>query len=564
MTDAKTPWYRSTLALAGLSAGLLWAALPPLGNWLWPLAWVAPVGWVLLVRCEPMPGRRPYAVLWLVGFLFWLAALHWLRLPHPATSLGWVALSFYFSFYLPVFVALSRAAVHRLGVSAVVAMPVAWTGLELLRGHLLGGMTMASLGHTQYLCTPVIQISDLAGAYGASFLIMFVAACLGRAVPWAGRTWAAWPLVVGVAALGGALGYGGWRMANAPKPAEEPLRVAIIQGKIDTELTGDPEVRVRAHDDYVRLTAKAVSEHPNLDLILWPETMFRDPLITFDPGAKVPDYLDREGVTQPEFERWLRKELPETLPEMTRLATRFGVPMILGVEQYHYDRAGQKRFNCAALVTADGVMARPVYAKMHPVMFGEYIPLADRFPLLQRITPLAVSLSAGDRPIAFDLDGLRLAPSICYESVLPHLIGRQIRSLAAAGREPDILVNLTNDGWFWGSSQLDMHLACGVFRAVEFRKPLLIAANTGFSAWIDGDGRIRKKGRRRAEDILLAEVSPDHRGSLYLLYGDWFAAICLAACAILTTFCLFQRLTGARERNRPGCGAPSRKGTPHK
>ena len=423
-------------------------------------------------------------------------------IPHPATTLGWVALSFYFSFYLPVFVALSRVAVHRLGVSVVVATPVAWTGLELLRGHLLGGMTMASLGHTQYLCTPVIQISDLAGAYGVSFLIMFVAACLGRAVPWAGRTWAAWPLVIGAAAMGGALGYGGWRMANAPQTAEKPLRVAIIQGSVDTELTADPQVRVRAHDDYVRLTATAVSEHPNLDLILWPETVVRDPLRTYEPGALPPDYLAQQGVTQPEFEQWLREEVPKTLPEMTRLVMRFKVPMVLGIEQYHYTPAGLRRFNSAALVTADGVMNWPVYAKMHPVMFGEYIPLTDCFPFLQRITPLASNLSAGDRPVAFTLNGWTLAPSICYESVLPHLIGRQIRSVAAEGREPDILVNLTNDGWFWGSSQLDMHLACGVFRAVEFRKPLLIAANTGFSAWIDGDGRNRTKGLRRAEDIL--------------------------------------------------------------
>ena len=84
-----------------------------------------------------------------------------------------------------------------------------------------------------------------------------------------------------------------------------------------------------------------------------------------------------------------------------------------------------------------------------------------------------------------------------------------------------MLVNLTNDGWFWGSSELDMHLACGVFRAVECRKPLLIAANTGFSAWIDGDGRIRRQGPRRDADTLLAEVRLDPRSSWYLAHGDW-------------------------------------------
>jgi apolipoprotein N-acyltransferase len=95
-----------------------------------------------------------------------------------------------------------------------------------------------------------------------------------------------------------------------------------------------------------------------------------------------------------------------------------------------------------------------------------------------------------------------------------------------------VLVNLTNDGWFWGSSELDMHLACGVFRAVECRLPFLIAANTGLSAWIDGDGRIVDRGPRHSADTLLAEVRLDSRQSWYLDHGDWPAGVCLAACLV--------------------------------
>ena len=85
--------------------------------------------------------------------------------------------------FLPLHVGLARVAVHRLGVSAVIAAPVVWTGLELARGHVLGGFTMASLGHTQYRWTELIQVSDLAGAYGVGFVVMFLAACLGRMLP---------------------------------------------------------------------------------------------------------------------------------------------------------------------------------------------------------------------------------------------------------------------------------------------------------------------------------------------------------------------------------------------
>ena len=169
-------------------------------------------------------------------------------------------------------------------------------------------------------------------------------------------------------------------------------------------------------------------------------------------------------------------------------------------------------------------------------MFGEYTPFAEYFPWLYRLTPLTGTLAPGERPESFELrwgGGVcRIAPNICYETVLSHVIRRQVNALTAEGREPDILINLTNDGWFWGSSELDMHLACGVFRAVECRKPLLIAANTGFSAWIDGDGRIQRQGPRRATAVIIAEPRLDGRYSWYLAHGDWFAGVCLAACGL--------------------------------
>ena len=109
-----------------------------------------------------------------------------------------------------------------------------------------------------------------------------------------------------------------------------------------------------------------------------------------------------------------------------------------------------------------------------------------------------------------------------------------------------MLVNLTNDGWFWGSSELDMHLACGVFRAVECRKPFLIAANTGFSAWIDANGQIVKRGPRRATGIVVAETLLDSRRSWYLDHGDWPAGLCLAGCVGLAIAGLGMRWSARR------------------
>jgi apolipoprotein N-acyltransferase len=93
---------------------------------------------------------------------------------------------------------------------------------------------------------------------------------------------------------------------------------------------------------------------------------------------------------------------------------------------------------------------------------------------------------------------------------------------------------MTNDAWYWGSSELDMHLACGVFRAIETRKPLLIAANGGISAWIDQYGRIRAQSPRKTPDIILADVELSSMQSLYAQFGDWFASVCLACCALFS------------------------------
>jgi apolipoprotein N-acyltransferase len=478
----------------------------------------------------------------LVGFGFWLAALHWLRLPHEDTKYGWLALSFYLAFYLPMFVGLARVAVHRLGLPVILAAPVVWTGLELARAHLLTGFTMASLGHTQYEWIELIQISDLAGAYGVSFVVMFVAACLARMVPVERHRHTFWPLLPTLALVVAVLVYGQIRMTFAQRP---PLaRIALIQGSIDTKLKAAPGSRDTIHEHYRRLSEEAVAKYAPLDLIIWPETMFRDTLIISEPGAQVPEVYKEEGWTQARFDAALQEKASGAPPEMSALARTFGVPMLVGVECQNFGPDGLRYFNSAACVSSDGELLGR-YCKNHLVMFGEYVPFAWYFPWLQRLTPLPVSLSAGSKPASFQVDGLRLTPNICFETVIPHVIRRQIIELRSQGAEPDVLVNLTNDGWFWGSSELDMHLICGVFRAVECRKPLLIAANTGFSAWIDANGRILRQGPRRATGKILAEVGRDPRQSWYLRHGDWLAGLCLAGCLV---FALVGCWNWARQR----------------
>ena len=542
-------WQRSVLGPALLGAALVCAALPP---WdLWPLAWIGPVWWILLIRRQELPGRRPYLALWTAGLLFWLAAIHWLRLPHWLTAIGWVGLSVWLACYWPVFFCLSRIAVHRLRIPVIIAAPVVWTGLQLAQAHLLTGFRMGALAHTQYRWITLIQISDLAGDYAVDFLIIFVAACIARMVRCdAQRRIVLWPVLPAAAILAATLGYGCFRTSG--QYTQPAARVALIQGSIDTELKYDPQQDDFIHRQYLALSRLAIARSSKVDLVVWPETMFRKPFFTVDPQAQAPpDWPD----TAEDFQKFRREAPSWSLAQLARTVRAIGVPTILGVDGQRIGADRVYRTNTALLLSAEG---QPVarYDKMHPVLFGEYMPFVHAIPWLQRMTPVSVNLDSGEHPAVFVVGGVRFSPSICYETVLAHVIRGQVAELRRSGQEPQVLVNLTNDGWFWGSSELDMHLICGVFRAIECRKPLVIAANTGFSAWIDGDGRIRAQGPRRATGTLVADVRADLRSSPYLAYGDLPAGICLGCCAVLALVGIPEirkrKITAADERKKDG------------
>lgn len=605
--DGRDTSVKRTVLEAGIGAALLWLALPPVNASF--LGWVAPLFWLHFITRAHPPGWKEYLGLTAVGFLFWMAALHWLRLPHWATSFGWVALSFYLAWYLPAFVGLGRIGVHRCKLPLEICAPMVWAGLEVVRAHLLTGFTMASLAHTQYRWLTFIQAADLVGTYGLSGVMIFVSVCAYRVVrslprvscaaPSRGEgfsevtarlplfptrvvpTWA--PTILAVVVMITVLGYGGLRLKEANRDRQGPrVRVALIQGSQDIRLEDGEEKRRRIHEHYLELALLAARRYRDLDVMVWPETVYGGFLIETEPDAAVPPRWREEGRSEAEFYSRVEAAKKNSERAMEDLAQALGTRLILGVETIAYTRAGTRIYNSAAFVDECGVELssgsglgddggseaspgearkarttgsrycyRGRYDKMHLVMFGEYVPFADRLPLLQQLTPLSTSTTPGKRPVAFAIKGLRFCPNICYESVIPHLIRNQIRTLRQEGQNPDVLVNLTNDGWFWGSSELDMHLICGVFRAVETRKPFLIAANTGFSAVIEPTGRITQQGPRRDVAVLVADVSRSPMESWYLDYGIVPNSLFAGSLVLLIGIEMGARLAGwVRDRHR--------------
>ncbi len=519
-TGGAVAWVRrclhTPLALSLLAALLLWAALPPLD--VWPLGWLAPLPWLVLAVREELPGRRPYLQIGIGGFVFWLAAIYWLTLPHPATSVGWLALSFYLALYWPLFIGLLRVAIHRCRVSVWLAAPLIYLALELARDHVLTGFLMTGLGHSQYRWTALVQLADLAGVNGVSAFMIFAAACAVRMLPLGPRRLTLWPALPMAAAFALVLVYGHWRLSQ--QTTRPGPHVALIQGSIDITMKMDRGQLDAIMDQYAGLTRQALESEGPLDLIVWPETMFRYPWATF-----------ADDFQPPADEHWTVDQAKSYCREHIRYWTGWcDVPMLLGIDTTHYAPQENQHFNSALLVEKGIAAGDTRYDKVHRVMFGEYVPLAEYFPWLYTLTPLPGGLTRGAGPAAIQVGSVCYAPDICFESTLSHLIRGQVNTLRARGEEPDVLINLTNDGWFWGSSELEMHLSCEVFRAIECRKPFLVAANTGISAWIDSNGHVIDQGPRRATDVIIAHTQLDSRRSPYLAIGDWPAGVCLLLC----------------------------------
>lgn len=537
-------WPSATLVCSVAANVLLWAAFPP---WrLAHLAWIAPAFWIYLAMRQRLPGRRPYFVLWATSAVHWFVLLEGIGRAFWANYFGLALLASYLGLYVVVFVALTRVALQRWRIPVVVAAPVVWSGLELARGHLLTGFSLGLLGHTMAKATHLIQIADFGGAYVVGFLIVFVASCLARMVPVADKRWDFRPLGLATAALVGAMLYGVFRMPT-DVPNDRRLTVALIQGtddtRFDTDLKAAQQRSVDTFNQYWRLTLAACEQRRDLDLIVWPESVF---------SATVPEILIDGDVVPPANSGLSRDQVQEILSQRVQqfqdkvqaaaatfnsersvgTASSEATYLLVGTDSVRLRGTEQMTYNAALLIDPTGQVVER-YFKNHRVMFGEYVPFGDRFPWLYGWMPIGRGLTPGDGSAAMRVREAVVAPSICFEVAVPHLLRRHVNQLKRQGQDPRVLINLTNDGWFWGSAILDLQLASATFRAVELRRPMLIAANTGLTAWADDSGRIRALLPRRQEGFIIADVPITSRHSFYEGSGDWLAGICLLVCVAL-------------------------------
>jgi apolipoprotein N-acyltransferase len=491
--------FAQALAGASLTGAALAAAFPRLD--VWPAAWVALVPLLLVTRALS-PGRAVLAgwwagVVWFGGTLSWVPGT---LLEHTGMGAGLVAMVFagmlaILGAYVGVFAGGVRW-LARGGVSPIVAAPALWVVLEWARGSGPLGFSWAMLGSSQYGVAPLVQMAEVTGVYGISALLVLanVVLCGICTQPRAGTAWRQVALLVtGVGVL---LAVGQWRIGQVRAArATRALRVALIQPNLPQHVKWRAAGWRAGLDRHARLTRASLAGSP--DLVVWPETT-------------VPFMLNEPG---------------ERSQAVVRVAAEARRPLVLGAPGYRFEEpSGQT--NRVHLVTPEGISGL-AYDKMRLVPFGERIPFATLLPFVRPIVPSTASLAAGVTPTVFTVPQTRFGVLICYEATSPEQAALVVRAGA------QLLLNLTNDGWFGDTAAPYQHLAQATLRAVENRVPVVRVANTGISAVITPDGAIDWQGPLFEEAWHVAAVSWRPTRTVYTRFGDVFVALCglaVAAC----------------------------------
>jgi len=564
---------RMTFGLSLFGGCLLWTAFPPI-NWSF-MAWFAPILWMPLLTADRFVSSKSpkrldrilgnsYTHMWLAHVVYWMIMLQGLRLAHWTTHFGWLAIGLYLGIYLPCFVFVGRCCVHRLRMPLPLAAAISWITFEWLRGYIISGFSMACLSHTQTDHLMLIQIADLGGNQIISLLIMLIAGSLYCIIV-AARNQSSRPSVKRTILVHTAsillmmaltLTYGYQQLGRTYSNMSKQATVGLIQGSINTQFELTPEQysekNKRQQQSYIQQSKLARQANENLSLLVWPESMypfgptyFTDPQpasIIYKPQdryfADIDDTNFRQhvAIVQDNLRR-ANQDMLALLNGNSTEAANNGIHLIAGTDIHDLSVVDTPTYNSAILFHPDGKV-RDIYRKSHLVMFGEYIPLGDYFPWLYNLLPIGPGLAAGNGVLMFEIDGVVFVPNICFESTVPHLVRNMMQQSTTHRQQGDVMLNLTNDGWFWGSAMLDIHLRCNIMRAVEMRRTNLVAANTGISAWITPTGRIVDQEAKLKDGFVIAQVGKATYNSVYMRFGDILSIVAatLAGIAVLLSF----------------------------
>jgi apolipoprotein N-acyltransferase len=378
----------------------------------------------------------------------------------------------------------------------------AWVAHEWVRGWLFSGFGWNGLGVALHGTWPLIQIAEFTGVTGLSFVVVFgnvIALTTPIRLYFEAQTREMRPhfdFTLTLAGMVGLCAFGLYSVQN--RQVAKPLRVAAVQADIPQQEKFDPQFSAQIFARFSRLSDLALRSSLPPDVLIWPESSMPDPV-------RGPNTESNQFVT--EFSASSKTDL--------LLGT-------LDVEDRH-------DYNAAVLISG-GTHQMQIYRKVHLVPFGEYIPLRHSFPLFAAVASRWVP---GDFDVGRDYtlfrltNGVEIAPLICFEDT----IGDLARQFVLRGA--NLLVNVTNDAWFLHSVGSQQHLANAIFRCVETRRPMVRAANTGVTCFVNEFGRVTQilqdeTGGTFTEGVLTGEIKVPTDGELtfYVRHGELFAKVC--------------------------------------
>ncbi|MBW1847200.1 MAG: apolipoprotein N-acyltransferase [Deltaproteobacteria bacterium] len=496
--------------LAAVSGIMLTASFPRTG--LFWLAWFSLLP--LLYALKNLPGNERFRLGLLTGLVHYLTLIYWLvhtmrtygYLPLYLSVIILLLLSFYLALYIAVFSVAAPILCSKPRTLLFIG-PFLWVALEYVRSFLFSGFPWELLGYSQYPWLSIIQISDIAGVYGVSFLILFSnMAFFITILHFSKKKWqngtvskklAAASIFSLVLIIALSFFYGKWRITSVNKMISESAssRIAIVQGNIEQSEKWDDKFRRSTTEKYIDLSMKLSSDKP--ELVVWPETatpfyFFYDPVLS-------QMVLDSIQETDAYF--------------------------LIGSPSFVRNGRIAEYYNSAYLISPDGIPFGK-YDKAHLVPFGEYVPLRRWLPFIGKIVAGVGDFMPGPKGNVLEWKDAHLGVLICYEMIFPELSRAMVKNNAS------LLLNITNDAWYGVSSAPYQHFSMAVFRAVENKRTLIRSANTGISGFIHPTGRIMAKTGIFQDATLTKTVPVLKEISFYTRYGDIFALLCSIVCAI--------------------------------
>jgi apolipoprotein N-acyltransferase len=508
------------------------------------LAWIA---WVPFVMGALSDVKTKQIVIssYIIALIYWLFSLYWLI---PITFVGWAVLCLYLAVFWPIVAVALRFCTQR-KIPLWFSLAVLVVGEESIRGWLFGWRFLA---HSQFSNLHLIQIADIFGTAGISFVIAMVNGLICDIIFYSHedtktrRFKIVSGAVITLIVLSGTLYYGKIKIDETPQYTQAGPKIGIVQCNVPVKAGEDTTPFEQVFLDqlsdsrYAFATARPA-------LIIWPETM-------------VETVLD-ESYLKIVAEGYASKVIHNAL---VRHANE-GVNVLVGafaadavVDGNHIKL--KTRYNTAFLYEPNESYSRQHYNKIWLVPFGEYIPLKKELPFLYKfllsMTPYDFDYTL-DRGTEFTIFKIKsegknynFAASICYEDTVPYMC----KTLVAPDgiKQAEWLVNISNDGWFVKetslgykvSSELRQHMAICVFRAIENRVPIIRCANTGISCMIDSVGNIKdgfiagtlkeKAAERTAQSGWLVDsIKIDKRVTVFSKHRQILALTC-AMCLILS------------------------------